>query len=36
VREAELFGGNGMSKKQMPVGESQQETGSKAVGYSSK
>lgn len=27
VREAETFGGIGMSNKRMPVGESQQETG---------
>lgn len=29
VREAETFGGIGMSNKRMPVGESQQETGSR-------
>ena len=29
VRNAETFGGNRMSNKQMPVGESQQETGSR-------
>jgi hypothetical protein len=28
VREAETFGGIGMSNKRMPVGESRQETGS--------
>jgi hypothetical protein len=29
VREAELSGGNRMSKKRTPVGESQQETGTR-------
>jgi hypothetical protein len=31
VREAETFGGIGMSNKRMPVGESQQETGAGSV-----